>query len=73
MDDMMKTRGGEMGGKEWRRWIVVGWLWIPNVMAEAECCRKMNPMPRWPGSSSSCFIHLMTQHYIAGLHWISTD
>jgi hypothetical protein len=57
MDDMMKTRGGDMGGKEWRRWIVVGWLWIPNVMAEAECCRKMNPMPRWPGSSSSCLLY----------------
>jgi hypothetical protein len=57
MDDMMKTRGGDMGGKEWRRWIVVGWLWIPNVMAEAECCRKMNPMPRWSGSSSSCLLY----------------
>jgi hypothetical protein len=42
---MVKNTGGKMGGKEWRRWIVVGWLWIPNFMAGAKCCRKMNPKP----------------------------
>jgi hypothetical protein len=33
---------------------------IPNVMARANCRRKINPKPRWLGSSSCLFIHLMT-------------